>query len=294
MSDINNNSAATTPLPAATKKANKAKKSGGGSLGWLGRSYLGFIYALLYLPIIILVIMSFNKSKIGYNWGGFSLKWYESLFNNQAMVDAFLHSIWLGLAAATVSTLIGTLTALALHRYDFRAKGLLNGLLFVLMMSPEIVLAISLLALFLIVGIQLGFVTLLIAHITFCLPFVVITVTARLSSLDTRVLEAARDLGANEFTMIRTVLVPIILPAILAGWVLAFTLSLDDVVVSTFNTGPEFEILPLQIYSMVRVGVKPEVNAVGTILLVISLLGLIISQLLLAKKSMNLPSTQKR
>jgi spermidine/putrescine transport system permease protein len=156
------------------------------------------------------------------------------------------------------------------------------------------VLAISLLALFLIVGIQLGFVTLLIAHITFCLPFVVITVTARLSSLDTRVLEAARDLGANEFTMIRTVLVPIILPAILAGWVLAFTLSLDDVVVSTFNTGPDFEILPLQIYSMVRVGVKPEVNAVGTILLVISLLGLIISQLLLAKKSMNLPSTQKR
>lgn len=286
MSDINNHSAATptTPLPAPTKRAGKGKKSGGGSLGWLGRSYLGFIYALLYLPIIILVIMSFNKAKIGYNWGGFSLKWYESLFNNQAMVDAFLHSIWLGLAAATVSTLIGTLTALALHRYDFRAKGLLNGLLFVLMMSPEIVLAISLLALFLLVGLQLGFVSLLIAHITFCLPFVVITVFARLSSLDERLMEAARDLGASESTMIRTVLIPVIFPAVMAGWLLAFTLSLDDVVVSTFVTGPSYEILPLRIYSMVRVGLKPEVNAIGTLLLGASLILVIISQLLMRKR----------
>ncbi len=124
---------------------------------------------MLYLPIIVLVVMSFNKSKVGYNWGGFSLKWYESL-HNQAMLDAFWHSIVLGLVAATVSTLIGTLTALALHRYNFRGKGLLNGLLFVLMMSPEIVLAISLLALFLLIGLQLGFVSLLLAHITFCLP----------------------------------------------------------------------------------------------------------------------------
>ncbi|WP_435367483.1 ABC transporter permease subunit [Faucicola atlantae] len=173
---------------------------------------------------------------------------------------------------------------MSLQRYDFRGKSLLQGLLFVLMMSPEIVLAISLLALFLILGWQLGFVTLLIAHITFCLPFVVITVSARLASLDNRLLEAARDLGASEWTMIRTVLIPIVLPAILAGWVLAFTLSLDDVVVSTFVTGPDFEILPLQIYSMVRVGVKPEVNAIGTILLVISLIGLAVSQLLLLKK----------
>lgn len=252
---------------------------------WLSRGYLSLIYALLYLPILVLVVMSFNKSKIGYNWGGFSLKWYESLFNNDAMIQAFLHSIWLGLAAATVSTLIGTLTALALHRYDFRGKGLLNGLLFVLMMSPEIVLAISLLSLFLLVGFQLGFTSLLIAHITFCLPFVVITVFARLSSLDERLMEAARDLGASEFTMVRTVLIPVILPAVLAGWLLAFTLSLDDVVVSTFVTGPSYEILPLRIYSMVRVGLKPEVNAVGTLLLGASLILVVISQLLLRKRS---------
>ncbi|WP_423813381.1 spermidine/putrescine ABC transporter permease PotC [Psychrobacter sp. 219-2-C] len=248
------------------------------------KGYLSLIYILLYLPIIVLVVMSFNKSKIGYNWGGFSLKWYESLLNNQAMLDAFWHSIVLGLVAATVSTVIGTLTALALHRYDFRGKGLLNGLLFVLMMSPEIVLAISLLALFLLIGLQLGFVSLLLAHITFCLPFVVITVFARLSSLDERLMEAARDLGASESMMVRTVLIPVIFPAVMAGWLLAFTLSLDDVVVSTFVTGPSYEILPLRIYSMVRVGLKPEVNAIGTILLVASLILVVISQLLLRRR----------
>ena len=248
------------------------------------KGYLSLIYILLYLPIIVLVVMSFNQSKSGYNWGGFSLKWYESLFNNQAMLDAFWHSIVLGLVAATVSTLIGTLTAMALHRYNFRGKGLLNGLLFVLMMSPEIVLAISLLALFLLIGLQLGFVSLLLAHITFCLPFVVITVFARLSSLDERLMEAARDLGASESTMMRTVLIPVIFPAVMAGWLLAFTLSLDDVVVSTFVTGPSYEILPLRIYSMVRVGLKPEVNAIGAILLAASLVLVVISQLLLRRR----------
>ena len=274
------NSSPTNNAPIKTKRP--IKPSSIGSIA--AKGYLSLIYILLYLPIIVLVVMSFNKSKIGYNWGGFSLKRYESLLNNQAMLDAFWHSIVLGLVAATVSTVIGTLTALALHRYDFRGKGLLNGLLFVLMMSPEIVLAISLLALFLLIGLQLGFVSLLLAHITFCLPFVVITVFARLSSLDERLMEAARDLGASESTMVRTVLIPVIFPAVMAGWLLAFTLSLDDVVVSTFVTGPSYEILPLRIYSMVRVGLKPEVNAIGTILLVASLVLVVISQLLLRRR----------
>lgn len=256
----------------------------GATAKWLARAYLTAIYAMLFAPIVVMVVFSFNASKVGYQWGGISLDWYRALLDNAAMMQAAWHSVLLAVVAATLTTAIGGLTAMSLQRYDFRGKSLLQGLLFVLMMSPEIVLAISLLALFLILGWQLGFVTLLIAHITFCLPFVVITVSARLASLDNRLLEAARDLGASEWTMIRTVLVPIVLPAILAGWVLAFTLSLDDVVVSTFVTGPDFEILPLQIYSMVRVGVKPEVNAIGTILLVISLIGLAISQLLLLKK----------
>ena len=253
-------------------------------LKWLSRLYLTLMYLILFAPIVVMVVFSFNASKVGYTWGGFSLNWYHELFSNEAMIQAAINSVLLAVVAATVTTVIGGLTAMSFRRYDFKGKSVLQSLLFVLMMSPEIVLAISLLALFLMIGIELGFVTLLLAHITFCLPFVVITVSARLASLDNSLLEAARDLGASEFTMIRTVLLPIVLPAVLAGWVLAFTLSLDDVVVSTFNTGANFEILPLQIYSMVRVGVKPEVNAVGTILLAISLLGLLISQLLLLKK----------
>lgn len=256
------------------------------SMKWLSRLYLTVMYLIMFAPIAVMVLFSFNASKVGYQWGGFTLHWYQELFDNAAMMQAAWHSVLLAVVAATITTAIGGLTAMSLQRYDFKGKSVLQGLLFVLMMSPEIVLAISLLALFLIIGFQLGFITLLIAHITFCLPFVVITVTAQLKSLDNRILEAARDLGASEFTVIRTILIPIMMPAILAGWVLAFTLSLDDVVVSTFVTGPDFEILPLQIYSMVRVGVKPEVNAVGTILLGISLLGLIISQLLLAKRAL--------
>ncbi|MBD3726902.1 MAG: spermidine/putrescine ABC transporter permease PotC, partial [Moraxella osloensis] len=143
---------------------------------WLSRLYLTIVYLLMFSPIAVMVIFSFNASKVGYQWGGFSTHWYSELFSNAAMVQAAINSVILAVVAATISTAIGGLTALALQRYDFKGKSILQSLLFVLMMSPEIVLAISLLALFLIVGIQLGFVTLLIAHITFCLPFVVITV----------------------------------------------------------------------------------------------------------------------
>ena len=250
---------------------------------WLPRTYLALVYLLLYIPIAVLVVFSFNDSRTGYSWGGLSLRWYESLFNNYAMMKALGNSLFLALTAATVSTLIGALTALALHRYRFRGKKALKGMLFVVMMSPEIVLAISLLGLFLLAGIQLGYVSLLLAHVTFCLPFVVITVMARLSGFDERLPEAARDLGASDFTMTRTVLIPVIMPALLAGWLLGFTLSMDDVVVSTFVSGPSYEILPLRIYSMVRVGLKPEVNALGTLLLVFSLVMLLLSQWILMR-----------
>ena len=200
------------------------------------------------------------------------------------MLDAAINSLVLAVSAATLSTIIGTLTAIALHRYRFRGKQWLSTMLFIVMMSPDIVLAISLLALFILIGIQLGYVSLLLAHITFCLPFVVVTVYSRLSGFNVQILEAARDLGATEFRMTRTVLVPVIFPAVLAGWLLGFTLSLDDVVISMFVTGPTFEILPLRIYSMVRLGIKPEVNALATVLLLLSLFALISSQFILIRK----------
>ena len=251
--------------------------------GWLARIYLALVYGLLYLPIGVLVVYSFNDAHTGYRWGGLSLRWYRALLTNDTLVQSMWNSLLLAFAAATLSTLIGTLTALALHRYRFRGRRLLQAMLFVVMMAPDIVLAISLLALFLVVGIKLGFVSLLLAHVTFCLPFVVITVAARLSGFDERLLEAARDLGARELTRMRTVLLPVIMPAVLAGWLLGFTLSLDDVVVSTFVSGPGYEVLPLRIYSMVRVGLKPEVNALGALLLAFSLLMLLWSQLLLTR-----------
>jgi spermidine/putrescine transport system permease protein len=251
--------------------------------GWLARIYLALLYGLLYLPIGVLVVYSFNDAHTGYRWGGLSLRWYRALLTNDTLVQSMWNSLLLAFAAATLSTLIGTLTALALHRYRFRGRRLLQAMLFVVMMAPDIVLAISLLALFLVFGIKLGFVSLLLAHVTFCLPFVVITVAARLSGFDERLLEAARDLGARELTRMRTVLLPVIMPAVLAGWLLGFTLSLDDVVVSTFVSGPGYEVLPLRIYSMVRVGLKPEVNALGALLLAFSLLMLLGSQLLLTR-----------
>lgn len=249
------------------------------------RLYVGLVYLLLYLPILVLVAFAFNHNRSAYNWGGFSLRWFESLFANRALMEAAGHSLLLAMAAATLSTLIGALTAIALTRYRFRGKPALSGMLFVVMMTPDIVMAIALLALFILLGVQLGFISLLIAHVTFCLPFVVVTVYARLSGFDDRLVEAARDLGASEWQMLRTVLLPVIWPALMAGWLLGFTLSLDDVVVSTFMTGPDFDVLPLRIYSMVRVGLSPEVNALGTLLLALSLVSLLLSHVLITRKS---------
>jgi spermidine/putrescine transport system permease protein len=251
---------------------------------WLKHGYLGLVYLLLYLPIAVLVVFSFNASRNPYRWQGLSLEWYARLWDNDALIQAAANSLLLATTAATLSTLIGTLTAIALHRYRFRGKRLLNGMLFVVMMSPDIVLAISLLVLFILLGVKLGYLSLLLAHVTFCLPFVVVTVYARLSGFNAQIIEAARDLGASEWQMLRTVLVPIIFPAVMAGWLLGFTLSLDDVVVSIFVTGPTFEVLPLRIYSMVRLGVKPEVNALATVLLMLSLLALLASQYFLARR----------
>lgn len=246
--------------------------------------FMGVIFAWLYLPIVILVINSFNSSKYGHEWKGFTWQWYGALFANEALTQAFLHSLLLAGLAATAATLIGTLMALALYRYRFPLKGMASGLLFLVMMSPDIVLAITFLTIFIALGIQLGFWSLLIAHITFCLPFVVVTVYAQLKGFDKHLLEAAQDLGASESRIFRLIILPLVLPAILAGWLMSFTLSLDDVIISSFVTSPGFEVLPIRVFSMVKVGVSPEVNALATLLLVISLLLVTFSALLLRRK----------
>ncbi|BBU94404.1 MULTISPECIES: spermidine/putrescine ABC transporter permease PotC [Providencia] len=246
--------------------------------------FMAIIYAYLYIPIIILIVNSFNESRFGIQWQGFSTKWYELLANNDSLLEAAGHSLTMAVLSATFATAIGTLTAVALFRYRFRGKPFVGGMLFVVMMSPDIVMAISLLVLFMILGVSLGFWSLLFSHITFCLPFVVVTVYARLKDFDVKMLEAARDLGAGEFTILRKIILPLALPAVVAGWLLSFTLSMDDVVVSSFVTGPSYEILPLKIYSMVKVGVSPEVNALATVLLIMSLLLVCLSQWVMRDK----------
>ena len=171
-----------------------------------------------------------------------------------------------------------------LYRYRFRGKQAVSGMLFIVMMSPDIVMAVSLLALFMVVGISLGFWSLLLAHVTFCLPYVTVTIFSRLNGFDARMLEAAKDLGASEVTILRKIILPLALPAVVSGWLLSFTISLDDVVVSSFVSGVSYEILPLRIFSLVKTGVTPEVNALATIMIVLSL-GLVILSQLVARKN---------
>ncbi|ANS85465.1 spermidine/putrescine ABC transporter permease PotC [Vibrio scophthalmi] len=247
-------------------------------------SFMALVYAFLYLPIIVLIVNSFNANRFGMKWGGFTTKWYETLVNNDSLMQAAWHSLNVAVFSATAATIIGSLTAVALFRYSFKGKGLVNGMLFVVMMSPDIVMAISLLALFLVMGAQLGFLTLLVAHITFCLPFVVVTVYSRLNGFDVKMLEAAKDLGASEWVILKQIILPLAKPAVAAGWLLSFTLSLDDVIISSFVTGPTYEILPLKIYSMVKVGISPEVNALATVMLIVSLALVVTSQLLAREK----------
>ncbi|MDR5612283.1 MAG: spermidine/putrescine ABC transporter permease PotC [Arsenophonus sp.] len=252
---------------------------------FLRSGFLTIVYAYLYIPIIILIVNSFNTSRFGNQWKGLTIDWYDMLWNNDSLLQAAGHSLTIGMISASCTTLIGSLAAVALFRYQFRGKSFVSGMLFVVMMSPDIVMAISLLLVFMLLGVFLGFWSLLFSHITFCLPFVVITVYARLKDFDVKMLEAARDLGASELTILRQIVLPLALPAVISGWLLSFTLSMDDVVVSSFVTGPAYEILPLKIYSMVKIGISPEVNALATVLLLFSLIMVLLSQWMLKRKS---------
>lgn len=247
-------------------------------------SYLSLIYLFFYIPIIVLIIYSFNNSQFSLVWHGFTWQWYQDLFTDNDLWEATWHSFYLGCTAATCATSIGMLAAISIYRYRFRGKQFLNGLVFILILSPEIVTGASLLILFTSLQITLGFITLLLAHITFCIPFVIVTTYSRLVSLDKNIFEAAKDLGANDWLILRKILLPLLAPALLAGWLLSFTLSLDDVIISYFISGPEFEILPLHIFAMVRSGIKPEINALCSVLFCFTLLMVVISQLALKRK----------
>jgi putrescine transport system permease protein len=231
--------------------------------------------AFLYLPIVVLILYSFNASRLVTVWGGWSLRWYIEFFNDRAMLAAAWTSLRVAAVSATAATILGTLAAVALARgAGFKGRTLFSGMLYTPLVMPEVITGLSMLLLFVALNAERGFWTVTVAHTTLTMCFVAVVVQARLSSLDRSLEEAAMDLGCDPARAFFLVTLPLILPSVAAGWMLAFTLSLDDVVIASFTTGPGSATLPIRIYSEVRLGVKPEINAICT--LIIGLISVVI------------------
>ena len=244
---------------------------------------LGF--AFLYLPILILIVQSFNASQLVTVWGGFSTRWYASLFRNQALLDAAWVTIRIAFVCATLATLLGTLAAVALvRRGRFRGRALFTGMIYAPLVMPEVITGLSLLLLFVAIGLDRGFWTVTLAHTTFMMCFVAVIVQSRLVTFDRSLEEAARDLGATPLRAFLTVTLPLTMPAVAAGFLLAFTLSLDDLVIASFTSGPGATTLPMRIYSQVRLGVTPEINAASTLLILVVTIG-VVAAALVTKRS---------
>ena len=240
--------------------------------------YLALIYLFLYIPIGTLIVYSFNNAVFSMLWHGFTLNWYAQVLQDSNLWIAVWHSLYLAISATTSALFIGTLAAISLYRYQFRGKNMLQGLLFVIIITPDIVMGIALLILFSLNGLALGFWSLYIAHVTFCIPFVVVIVYSRAKSIDPNIFAAASDLGASELQTFWHIIVPILLPALISGALLCFALSFDDIVISYFVSGPGFEILPIKIFSLARLGVNVELNALCSLLFGLTLILVCLSQ----------------
>ena len=247
--------------------------------------FFGAVFFYLYMPIVVLLINAFNSNRYGFKWDGFTLEWFSAMLANHGLIEAARNTAVVALSSATAATIIGAIGAITLSLYRFRGSRVVLGTIMAMMMLPDIILAISLLVLFLILGLALGFWSLLLAHVTFSLPFTLVTVLSRMQGFDPFLIDAARDLGASEAVVLRTIVLPLVLPALVVSWLLAFTLSLDDVIVSSFVTGPGFDVLPLKIFSMVKVGVKPEINALASLMVLISIVSVAVSYFLLKEKA---------
>ena len=233
--------------------------------------FAAMVYVFLYAPIVVVVFFSFNSAKSTQNWAGFSTRWYGELLRDETVLDAFYNSLLVGVTATAISTVIGTFTALALSRYTFRGKTFADSAIYSATVMPEIVVGVSLLVFFVAAKIGLGITTIVIAHVAFTISFVTIVVRARLAGMDRSIEEAAQDLGANPVTTFMRVTLPLILPGVMAGALLAFTLSFDDFVITFFVAGVGSSTLPLKIYSMIKFGITPVINALSTVVVLTTL-----------------------
>lgn len=250
----------------------------------LSKIYLAVIMLVTYLPIVMVVIFSFNDSKLTVGWKGFTLKWYESLLNNGALMEALKNSIVLGLISCAAAAVIGTLGAIGMARVNYKSKGMMEYLSTIPIMVPEIILGMVFMAFFSLLGLPFGMTTLVIAHTAFCIPYVFMMVKARLIGIDKSLEEAARDLGASPSRIFFDITMPLIMPAVASGCLLAFAMSFDDVVISIFVNGPKLSTLPIKVYTQLKTGVTPEINALCTIILVVVILILFLSSLFEKRK----------
>ena len=238
---------------------------------------LWLVFIFLFLPIIVLIVFSFNTSSLNIMFEGFTLRWYSELFKNPMLLESLWNTLLVAIISTVISTIIGTISAYGLKKFDFPFKKFINELLYIPIVIPEIVLGISLLCIYALLRIELGMFTLILSHVVFSIPFVIINVNSVLDTMNPNLEEAASDLGASKMRTFFEIVLPTLIPGIFSGAQLAFTLSLDDVVISYFTAGPESNTLPLQVFSMIKTGVTPDVNALITILLSIIFVTLFIS-----------------
>src|SRR5687767_1024843 len=237
-------------------------------MAWVTRlftAWTGFILLFFYLPIVILILFSFNESRLNIVWTGFTLDWYGKLLTDRVLVRALQNSLVVASATTVASVLLGTAGAFLLHRYRYGGSGMLETLIFLPMIVPEVILGVSLLILFVTIGLQLGYATIVISHVTFCAPFVMAAVQARLAGLDPSLEEAALDLGATPPQAFTKVMVPYLMPAIVSGALMSFTLSLDELIVTYFTASAGTRTLPLEIFGRVKKGLDPSLNAISTV-----------------------------
>lgn len=249
-------------------------------MSWFNVTSLTLGFAFLYLPMVILVIYSFNASKLVTVWAGFSTKWYGELLQNDAFLDAAWVTIKVAVLSSTLATVLGTMAAYVLVRSGrFLGRTLFSGMIYAPLVMPEVITGLSLLLLFIGLGLDRGVLTIVLAHTTFSMCYVSVVVSSRLATFDRSLEEAALDLGCSGWDAFRLVTLPIIAPAVVSGWLLAFTLSLDDLVIASFTSGPSATTLPIKIFSAVRLGVSPEINALSTIMIAIVTVGVITASL---------------
>jgi spermidine/putrescine transport system permease protein len=243
-------------------------------------AWTGVVFLFFYLPIAILVLFSFNESKLNIQWTGFTLHWYQALLDDTVLVRALKNSLIVAVATTAVSLALGTAGAWLLFRYRYRASSVLETLVFLPMIVPEVILGVSLLILFVTIGLELGYTTIVISHVTFCFPFVMAAIQARLAGLDPSLEEAALDLGATPVQAFTKVLVPYLMPAIISGGLMAFTLSLDELIVTYFTASAGTRTLPLEIFGRVKKGLDPSLNAISTVFILVTVAALVITEAL--------------